>query len=418
MGAGMEELAHRYVLLALRIGRLIEGYIDGYTGPVELREAVDGEEPAPPEELHGEAMALQGLAADMTDGTRQLAQRRAWLRAQLVAMSAVCRHLAGEEIAFVDLVDELCDTPAEPVPEDAFLAAHRMLDDLLPPGPSLRDRLEAHDLATRVPADQKLASLTAMADVMRARTREDLWLPTGERIEWIETHDQPYGAYAVSLGALRTRITVNIDLPIGIGTVVYLAAHEAYPGHHTERVTKEAVLAREAGFGEAQVNCLFTPETALSEGLAEVAREVILSDAELGVEMHRLARRLKLPIDASTIEREVRVSRVREVLRSGTVNAALKIFHEGEPEPEVRAWLAEMALMADGRIDHELRALRDPLWAIIPFAYRLGPTLIREWLEVQGQTRGFGRLLSEELSPRQLRAEIGEAPALYPVDFI
>jgi len=414
----MEELAHRYVLLALRIGRLIEGYIDGYTGPVELREAVDGEEPAPPEELHGEAMALQGLAAGLTDGTRQLAQRRAWLRAQLVAMSAVCRYLAGEEIAFVDLVDELCDTPAEPVPEDAFLAAQRMLDDLLPAGPSLRDRLEAHDLAARVPADQKLVSLMAMADVLRARAREDLWLPAGERIEWIEAHDPPCGAYAVSLGALRTRITVNVDLPIGIGTAVYLAAHEAYPGHHTERVTKEAVLAREAGFGEAHVKCLFTPATALSEGLAEVAREVILSDAELGVEMHRLARLLKLPIDASTIEREARVSRVREVLRSGTVNAALKIFHEGEPEPEVRAWLAEMALMADARIDHELRALRDPLGATLPFAHRLGPTLIREWLEVQGQTRGFGRLLSEELSPRQLRAEIGEAPALYPADFI
>jgi hypothetical protein len=414
----MEELAHRYLLLALRIGRLIEGYIDGYSGPMELREAVAGEEPAPPEELHGEAMTLQGLAAELTDGTRQLAQRRAWLQAQLVAMSAVCRHLAGEEIAFVDLVDELCDAPPEPVPEDAFLAAQRMLDDLLPPGPSLRDRLEAHDRATRVPADQRLASLMAMAEVLRARTREDLWLPAGERIEWLETHDQPYGAYAVSLGGLRTRITVNVDLPIGIGTVVYLAAHEAYPGHHTERVTKEAVLAREAGFGEARVNCLFTPETALSEGLAEVAREVILSDAELGVEMHRLAQRLNLSLDASTIEREVRVSRVREVLRSGTVNAALKIFHEGEPEHEVRAWLAEMALMADARIDHELRALRDPLWATIPFAYRLGPTLIREWLEVQGQTRGFRRLLSEELSPRQLRAEIGEAPALYPADFI
>jgi hypothetical protein len=418
MGASMDELAHRYLLLALRIGRLIEGYVDGYSGPAELREAVEGEAPPLAEELHGEAMVLQELVGELTDGTRQLAQRLAWLQGQLVAMSAVCRHLSGEEIAFVDLVEALCDAPADPVPEDTFQAAHRMLDDVLPAGPSLRDRLETHDREARVPANEKLAALIAMAEVLRARTRQDLWLPAGERIEWREAHDQPYGAYAVSFGGLRTQITVNVDLPIGIGTVVYLAAHEAYPGHHTERVTKEAVLARDAGFREAQVNCLFTPETALSQGLAELAREVILSDAEMGVEMLRLARQLELGLEASTIEREVRVGRAREVLRSGMVNAALKIFHEGEPEREVRDWLAEMALMSEQRIDHELRALRDPLWATIPFAYRLGPTLIREWLEVQGQTHGYGRLLSEELSPRQLRAEIGEAPALYPADFI
>jgi hypothetical protein len=418
MGTGMDELALRYLLLALRIGRLIEGFVDGYCGPSQLREAVAGEDPAPPEELHGEAIALQELSAELTDGTRLLAQRRLWLQGQLVAMSALCRHLAGEEIAFVELVDALCETRAEPIPEDDFSTARRMLDDLLPPGPSLRDRLEAHDRAIRVPADRKRAAIVAMADVLRARTLQDLWLPPGEEIEWREVRDRPYGAYAVSLGDLRTRITINLDSPIGIGVVVSLAAHEAYPGHHTERVTKEAILVGEAGIGEAQVNCLFTPELALSEGLAEQAREVVLSEEEMGFEMRRLARRLDLPIEAASIEREVRVTRAREVLRSATVTAALKLLHDGEPEGAVREWLGDTALMSRERIDHQLLALRDPLRATVPFAYRLGPTLIREWLEVQGQSRGFSRLLSEELSPRQLRAEMGEAPALYPADLV
>jgi hypothetical protein len=424
MGTGMDELALRYLLLALRIGRLIDGFVDGYCGPSQLREAVASEDPAPPEELHGEAIALQELSAELTDGTRLLAQRRLWLQGQLVAMSALCRHMAGEEIAFVELVDALCETRAEPVPEDAFSTARSMLDDLLPSGPSLRERLEAHDRAIRVPADRKHAAIVAMADVLRARTLQELWLPAGEEIEWREVRevrevrDRPYGAHALSLGGLRTRITINLDSPIGIGEVVSLAAREAYPGHHTERVTKEAILVREARMGEAQVNCLFTPELALSEGLAEQAREVVLSDEEMGFEVRRLARRLDLPIEAASIEREVRATGAREVLRSATVTAALKLLHGGEPEAAVREWLGDTALMSRERIDHQLLALRDPLRATVPFASRLGPTLIREWLEVQGQTRGFARLLSEELSPRQLRAEMGEARALYPADFV
>lgn len=413
----MDELALRYVTLALRIGRHVEGYVDGYTGSPELREAIEGEEPAPPEELHAEAVALHELAAELAGGTDPIERRRAWLQGQLTAMSAVCRHLAGEEIAYVDLVEALYDIRAEPVPEDAFLAAHAMLDAALPAGGSLLDRLERHSASVRVPAERVVPAIEYTADLLRRRTRQDLWLPDGERVAWHAARDVPWGAYARYEGGLVTRIDVNLDLPLGLAGIVYLAAHEAYPGHHAERACKEAVLVREHEIGEAQVACLFSPEIAVSEGMADLARDVLVTDGELGTLFRRLVRDLELPIEAAAVEREARAARAREILRGVSVNAALKLFHEGLPETEVRAWLADVGLQPPARVDHELRTFRDPLWRTSPFTYRAGPTLIADWLESQGQTGGYLRLMTEQLCPAWLRSEIGERARIRPASF-
>ena len=76
--------------------------------------------------------------------------------------------------------------------------------------------------------------------------------------------------------------------------------------------------------------------------------------------------------------------------------------------------LAERALRRDERIDHDLRWIGDALGGAYTFAYTAGRRVILPWLEQQGQTAGFTRLLREQLSPGQLRAEIGEPRALYP----
>ena len=58
------------------------------------------------------------------------------------------------------------------------------------------------------------------------------------------------------------------------------------------------------------------------------------------------------------------------------------------------------------RVEHAVRVLHDPTGKTYEFTYVEGARLIRPWLERQGQTAGFARLLSEQLSPAQLRAEL------------
>ena len=411
--AVMDEVGGRYQALALRIGRHLPQWIDFWLGDPLLREAIAAEEPAPPIELHVEAVALHEAAAVLPAGDAELARRRDWLLAQLGAMSAVARWLGGEEIAFVDMVEVLFDVLVTETPGDDVQRAHALLDEVLPPGRSLRDRLAAHDDASRVPPDHLLAAVEFMTERLRERTRQDLGLPDGESVELAAVRDRPWGASAPYAGHLRTRIELNLDLPATLGTVTYLAAHEVYPGHHTERATKEVALWRERDLGEAAVACVYTPEIALSEGLADLAREVVVSDQEVAAWLRELVTELELDVPGEAVEREVAVERARSLLRNLTADAALALRQLGQPESDVRAMLAERALRTESRIDHDLRALREPLSAAYQFSYTASRT-IGSWLEGHGQTAGFARLLREQLSPGQLRAELGEPRALYP----
>ena len=72
-------------------------------------------------------------------------------------------------------------------------------------------------------------------------------------------------------GGYRSRIEVNADLPVSIVLLVAIAAHESYPGHHTERAAKEARLTRALGRVETSVVVTSTPESLVSEGLAQHA---------------------------------------------------------------------------------------------------------------------------------------------------
>ena len=327
-------------------------------------------------------------------------------------MSAITRWLGGEEIAFVDLVEVLFDVSVTETPADDVRRAHALLDEVLPPGASLRDRLATHDEITRVAPDHCWRP---------SRSWRNAWGPDAPRPGPPRRRvDRAGGGARPALGRIGSipRRPAHAGRaqprPAGHpGSVTYLAAHEIYPGHHAERATKEAALWREQDLGEAALACVYTPEIAISEGLADMAREVVATDPELGAWLRELVDGLELEIPAEAVEREVAVERARGLLRNLTADAALALCQLGLPEPDVRAMLAERALRTDARIDHDLRALREPLGAAYVVSYTAS-RLIASWLEGQGQTAGFARLLREQLSPGQLRAELGEPRALYP----
>jgi len=53
-----------------------------------------------------------------------------------------------------------------------------------------------------------------------------------------------------------------------------------------------------------------------------------------------------------------------------------------------------------------LAGLADAARRTGPFAHIAGRRLVAEWLELHGQTHGYSRLLSEQLTPGALRAEL------------
>jgi hypothetical protein len=391
--ASMEELAQRYLLLVLRLGRHRPDLIASYVGPPELREAVDGEEPTLLVELHDEALTLGELLGDFP-----ASPRTRWLAGQLRALAAVARTLAGEEIGYLDLVEELYGVPISAEPEDTFHAAHSMLAVALPPGGSLRERLAAYRDDTRLGGSAAAVALQRLLDVFRQRTIEDVWLPPGEGIELDFTAEVDGPARGIFLGHGRSRLEVG-GAGLTLGEMVSVAGGLGYPGHHAERATKEAMLARRRGWDEATVTCRYTPEQLISDGIAAVGREVVLTDQELAVELGRVGRQAGVKTDP---QRELAVARALEHLAPAEANAAMLLHHEGVPEQEARAYLAQTALLDEESVGRSMARICDPLARSTPITAFGGLRLLREWLQVTGQTVGLARLLSEPLTPDDL----------------
>ncbi len=91
-------------------------------------------------------------------------------------------------------------------------------------------------------------------------------------------HDEPWWAFNYYLGDLRSRVVVNSDQQTTAADLVTLAAHEVYPGHHTERVVKEQLLVRDQGFLEESIQLVPTPQSLVGEGIAELGLEIVMDD--------------------------------------------------------------------------------------------------------------------------------------------
>lgn len=408
----VDDLARRYLLLGLRLGRLVPRFVDSYVGPPELAEVVAAEPSPLPAELHDEALRLRELVIALPGDDPATDRRRRWFDGQLTSMAAQARRAGGEEIAFLDLTDQLFGLRVSPVPEADLLDARRRLDDALPGTGALAARVEQVRAQQLVPAGRTLEQLEASARRLAAVTRRDFDLPpaAAEGIDWVEVRDRPWGAYASFSGRGRTRIEINLDLPRSVSLIAYLAAHEAYPGHHAEHIVKERTLIGEAELAEATLRTMNTPEGVLAEGQASVAREVVMSDRELEDELRLIGQALGVEADwAATVS----ATRAMQDLSGAAGNAAILLHHEGRPVAEVREWIEEWLPQPADQVAHLLRMLADPIGSTYSFTYSEGGRLVRRWLELEGQTTGFWRLLSEQLSPAVLARDLVAADAAF-----
>jgi hypothetical protein len=382
-----------YLELCLRLGRHIDGLVDSYYGPPEISARIEAEELREPSRLVADAAVL---LTSLDDGGLD-EQRRCWLRSQLGGLETVARKLAGEEVAYEDEVERCYGVRPRWADEDAFEAAHRELDESLPGTGSLAERYQAWREDDALQGEELATVYRALLEDFRARTKALVGLPEAEDVEVHYVTDKAWAAYNYYLGGMRSRIEVNTDAPLTPSFVVELAAHEAYPGHHTEHAWKEQVRVRDAGELEESAQMIGTPAALIAEGIAGLAAEILLGDEEQEVTAKHVA--------DTAVAYDPDVSRAvqKAVIPLGRVvgNVALLLHTRGAPTEEAIEYLMRWGLRSQRSAEQAFRFITDPVWRSYVSTYADGYDRCREF--VDGDPVRFKRLLTEQLTPADLR---------------
>ena len=372
--------AEEYLLLGLRLGKHVDGLVDAYYGPPELKEQVDAEKTTPAPLLAAEADVLLAAAPD------------GWLADQVRGCATYAHVLAGDESSYSDEVEGCYGVRPSHTPEDVYRAVHDELDALLPGDGTLYERRQAWRKRHLVDGDLAVPVLQELLPVLRERTGALLELPAGEVAMLEPVTDEPWWAFNYYLGELRSRVVLNVDVPTTGLDLVHLAGHEVYPGHHTEHAVKEQLLIREQGKIEEAIQLVPTPQAVLSEGIAETGADLILDDAGKE-EAYAILRRHGVELDDPALAE--RISRVSESLRTVSLNAALMIHEGGVSVEEAEAYVERWSLVPPEQAKHSVSFVVDPTWRAYVITYSAGRDLCRAY--VDGDPARFRTLLTEHV---------------------
>jgi hypothetical protein len=385
-------IAEDYILLGLRLGKHVDGLVDAYYGPPGLAEQVDEEPRTEPAELVGRADRLLGALED------------GWLRDQTIGLRTYAGVLAGEEISYADEVERCYGVRPSPVDTDAYEAAHERLDELLPPGGDLAERYETWRQLHQVPGEAAVAVVRDLLVELRERTLALVDLPRGEELVVEEVRDEPWWAFNYYLGGLRSRVVLNLDVTNVTDDLVELAAHEAYPGHHTEHVLKEQRLLRDRGLLEESIQLVPTPAALIQEGIAETGPSVVIDD-ESGERVAAIFARHGFDYDFAAMRA---VREARRPLRRIGLDAGLMIHEDGATVEQAEAHVRRWALSTPEQASHAVRFILDPTWRAYSINYSAGRALVHGW--VNGDRARFVRVLTEHVRVGELAAGTVETP--------
>lgn len=381
-----------YLEIVLRLRRLVPEWVEGYAGPGELADSVDGEEEVlSPGELLERVVGF----GERVRCAEIEPERRRWLVAQLDAISTALRWLIGERPDYASLFEQCHGVAVGMVPDRQFEHAHGLLDGALPGQGHVGGRYRAWREAQVIPRNRLQECIELLAGEMRARCREQFGMPEVEQVIWELVSDQPWAGNADYLGARKTRIRINADLPISSARLLELVCHEAYPGHHTEHVCKEASLIEPGGREELAVYVYPSPQAVISEGLACCAVEALL-----GNEADQIAAACLKPAGiAYDHETAACVRRADELLLSVRSNVAL-MLDRGTTAQQARECARTWLLEEPELVDKIVAGIERHSWRPYTSCYPVGLALCRRYLAAD---RGrYQDLLHRQLTPDQL----------------
>jgi hypothetical protein len=379
----LDEIATEYVALVLGIGVHDPHYVDAYYGPADAQDAAERAN-LTLQAIDARAQALLATLARLPPTGDDLdILRHRFLERQLSSMRVRIALLSGESMTFDEESRALYDAVAPRHSEAHFAQVLERLDARLSGDGSLSERYEAFSRRFEIPKNKLAAVFRAAIDEARKRTRGRIELPEGESFEIEYVTGKAWSAYNWYKGGYHSLIQVNTDFPVAISRAIDLACHEGYPGHHVYNVLIEKHLVQDRGFVEMSVYALFSPQSLIAEGTANLGIEVAFP----GNERLQFEREVLFPLaglDPAQADDYYAVQALMGEL-SYAGNEAARGYLDGEmTAEETVAWLSTYTLTPPDRGKQRVRFYDTYRSYVVN--YNLGQDKVRTYIERRGGT--------------------------------
>jgi hypothetical protein len=393
-----------FLLLALRIDKHINGYIDFYIGPEKLKQIVNSESLTPPKKLLIESRNL--IQQSSYQGFDK--ERERYLKKLLVAMETSIEFLNGTIIPIEEQFLKLYDVALKPVNESEFKNLKEQFDKAYPGVGSLEERMKKYIIRRKVPEKNVFKFFTEALDLVRKRTKElfhDI-LPKEEKIilELIDNNESDekikWSCYNWYLGNYTSRIEVNPSYRMYWTAFLMFTAHEGYPGHHTEFVLKEQKLYREQNQFEHSLLILHSPKLIITEGIASIAINVIYSNQELAeIGLNNFC---PDPSKDDPLEVLIAQNNIRSKNMLFLYDLAYRSLIDKYSNDEILDYGTGLGIFSEEEIRNHLKRLSNPIYSKNSFMYELGINLIRNKYGAIPSIKNFKNLLCNAVLPSDL----------------
>jgi hypothetical protein len=388
-----------YLLLALRTGRYIKKYVDSYYGPPELQQLVHSEPQHPPTAL---LHACRTLSSEIHN-QGFTPEREVFFEKMAISMECQLEILSGISIPFLERVQRCLDINQEYITDKHLAQAVDKLNEFYEGDESLYDKVYTIRTRRLIPKEDVLDRYKLCIDIVREKTYElftDV-IPSSERTDVKRNDSLSSAAYCRYQGNYNS--VLEISLEEGIMTswhnIMNTAAHESYPGHHTEFTIKEKELFRAQDYMEQCILLLNTPQMVISEGIANTAFDVLYSVRE----QESLILDVLCPTpNEEDVEDLIQERLLWKEISHYSTNLAYHAHHEEWDNDQLYSYMHDLGILPDKMIQRALKYLREPTGEISSFMYFGGETLIKNRFGDHPTPENFRKLLIHQVLPSDL----------------
>ncbi len=399
-----EKFLKDYVSLALRIDRLFnkEGtyYIDSYIGPDNLKTKVEKEELFTIKNLIKDTKRLK----NKIDNIKFENSRKKFIKKHLLAFQTILEILNNDNISFKKQVKNILDLDLVWTDEKVFEEGLKLIDDGLPGSGDLNQRYNEWLQRNTYFFDdnQKMLSLiNELIEVVRDYSKNIVNIPNDDVVVELVSNKN-YGASTRYIGNLKSKLKINKDIPFNFFQAIPLIAHELYPGHHTEFLMKEKYLVHDKGYFENQVFLLNSPQLVVSEGIGEIAFDMIISnDSFLSYLVNDIYRKYKIKIDDVNLKSLLQASRINSI--DQIANNAVMMFEDGRSEDEIKKYVGKYTIQPDFMLEHLLSNIKSSQFKkIYSITYYQGKKIVQDYINSGNKIKRFNELLKIQSYPTLL----------------